>query len=176
MMETQEVAFPKPLFLRIPISRLILVSILSFSLYEAYWMYKNWRYIKERDGLAIRPFWRGVFGIFFCHSLLRRIDEDTEARSVGLPTFPAGQLATGWVVLIVISNLVSRVPGVASSVISAFIPSFLCFVPVQKYVNSVEERRLPNQKPYGWSAGQILCVVIGVAIWALLLIGWSPEA
>ncbi|MBI5777965.1 MAG: hypothetical protein HZA49_00725 [Planctomycetes bacterium] len=56
---------PEPLFLYIPISRLILLSILSFSLYEFYWIYKNWRYIKEREGLEIKPFWRGFFGIFF---------------------------------------------------------------------------------------------------------------
>ena len=52
---------PRPLFLHIPVPRLILLSIASCGLYEAYWIYKNWRYIKERDGLNIRPFWRGVF-------------------------------------------------------------------------------------------------------------------
>ena len=76
-----------PLFLHIPVSRLILLSIGSCGLYEAYWIYKNWRYIKERDKLNIRPFWRGVFGIFFCHSLLRRIHEDKEARAVAEPAF-----------------------------------------------------------------------------------------
>ena len=69
----------KPLFLYIPPARLILLSIASLGLYEAYWLYKNWRYLKERDGLNISPFCRGVIGIFFCHSLLRRIHEDEEA-------------------------------------------------------------------------------------------------
>lgn len=76
-----------PLFLYIPVSRLIILSIVSMSLYEAYWVYKNWRYIKERDGLDIRPFWRGWFGVFFCHSLLRRIHEDGQARACVQPSF-----------------------------------------------------------------------------------------
>ncbi|MCX6928586.1 MAG: DUF4339 domain-containing protein [Verrucomicrobia bacterium] len=126
-----------PLFLHIPISRLILMSILSFSLYEAYWIYRNWRYVRERDNLDIRPFWRGMFGVFYCHSLLRRIHGDAEARSVQMPSFSPGDLATGWVLLMIFANVVSRAPGIVASIIAALIPSFLCLVPVQNYVNAV---------------------------------------
>ena len=27
---------------------------------DGYWIYKNWRYVKERDGLQIVPVWRGM--------------------------------------------------------------------------------------------------------------------
>jgi len=164
-----------PLFLHISPVRLILMSIVSFSLYEAYWIYKNWRYVKERDNLDIRPFWRGVFGIFFCHSLLHRIHEDKEARAVTVPTFSPGALATGWVVLLISANLISQAPGIAATIVSAFIPSFLCLVPVQNYVNSVSERRSPSQSYYRWSSGHIVCLVLGIIVWALLLIGLSAE-
>ena len=165
----------RPLFLHISPARLILLSIASMGLYEAYWIYKNWRYIKERDGLNISPFWRGVFGVFFCHSLLRRIHEDQEARSIQVPAFSPGGLATGWVILIIIANIVGRAPSIAASIIAAFIPSFLCLVPVQNYINAVTEKRNPGQKFYGWSSGHIVCLVIGIIIWALLLIGLGAE-
>lgn len=166
----------KPLFLYISPARLILLSILSMSLYEAYWMYKNWQYIKERDGLEIKPFWRGVFGIFYCHSLLRRIHEDKEARAIQEPTFSASGLATGWVILMIVANLVGRLPGVVVSMVAAFIPSFLCLVPVQNYINAVTEKRNPSQKKYGWSSsGHVVCIIIGVIIWALLSIGLVVE-
>jgi hypothetical protein len=168
---TQAVQQATPLFLHISVGRLILMSIVSFSLYEVYWIYKNWRYVKERDNLTIRPFWRGWFGIFYCHSLLRRIHEDKEARFVQVPSFSPSGLATGWVVLIIISGAVSRVPGIAASIIAAFIPSFLCLVPVQDYVNSVSERRSPGQPYYRWSSGHVVCLVFGIIVWALLLIG-----
>jgi len=165
----------KPLFLYIPVVRLIILSIVSFSLYEAYWIYKNWRYIKERDGLNIHPFWRGVFGIFFCHSLLRRIHQDNDARSFQQPAFSPGGLATGWVVLIIAGNVISRLPSMAASIVSAFIPSFLCLVSVQNYVNAVTEKRNPSQRFYGWSAGHIVCLVIGLLVWAGLLLGLAEE-
>lgn len=165
----------KPLFLHVPISRLIVLSIASFSIYEFYWIYKNWRYVKERDNLKIRPFWRGLWGIFYCHSLLRRMHEDSEARAVEPPTFSPGALATGWVVLVLTGNIVSRLPDVAASVISAFIPSFLCFVPVQRYVNKIAKKRNRNESYYGWSAGHVVCLVLGLIFWALLLVGGLSE-
>lgn len=173
--DNQTPTTPGPLFLHVPVARLIWLSIVSFSLYEAYWIYKNWRYIKERDGLKIRPFWRGIFGIFFCHALLRRIHEDQEARAVESPSFSPGALATGWVVLMIIANLLSRAPGVAASIVAAFVPSFLCLVPVQKYVNAVSEKHNPGQAYYGWSSGHIVCLVLGTIIWALLLAGFGAE-
>ncbi|MFQ5754314.1 MAG: hypothetical protein ACE5HI_20200 [bacterium] len=164
----------KPLFLHIPIGRLIFMSIMSFGLYEMYWIYRNWKYIKERDDLDIRPFARGWFGIFWCHSLLRRIHEDKEARAVQSPSFSPGGLATGWVVLLIVSIAIARAP-IAASIISAFVPSFLCLVPVQNYINSVSEKRNPGKPYYGWSSGHIVCLVWGVIIWALSLIGLGVE-
>ena len=164
-----------PLFLRIPVLRLIFLSIVSFGLYESYWIYKNWRYIKERDGLNIHPFWRGIFGIFFCHRLLRRIHEDKEANSIQSPTFSPRGLATGWVILIIFANIVGRFPGISASIISAFIPSFLYFMPVQHYINSIEDKRSPGQRFYRWSSGHIVCLAFGIIIWALLLFGLGSE-
>jgi amino acid permease len=173
--ESQQPQPSNPLFLYIPSARLILSSIASMGLYEAYWISKNWRYIKEREGLKISPFWRGVFGIFFCHSLLRKIHADEEARSVQVPAFSAGGLATSWVILMIVANIVGRAPSIAASIISAFIPSFLCLVPVQNYINTVIEKRSPGTKFYRWSSGHIVCLVIGIIIWALLLIGLGSE-
>ncbi|MGD1046219.1 MAG: hypothetical protein ABR936_13000 [Bacteroidota bacterium] len=164
-----------PLFLYIPISRLILLSILSFGIYEAYWIYKNWWFINKRDKLDIRPFWRGIFGIFFCHSLFRRIHEDKESRSIAIPTFSPDGLASGWVVLMILTNILSRAPGIAVSIISPFIPSFLCLVPVQNYINAVQEKRNSGSEFYDWSFGHLVCLIIGIIIWLLLLIGLGSE-
>jgi hypothetical protein len=161
----------KPLFLYISPTRLIILSIASMGLFEAYWIYKNWRYIKERDGLNISPFWRGIFGIFFCHALLRRIHEDREARSIQIPAFSPVGLATGWVIFVIISNILSRAENIAVCIFAAFIPSFLCLVPVQNYINAVTEKRNPGQNYYGWSTGHVVCLVIGLITWGFLLVG-----
>ncbi|MDP8254154.1 MAG: hypothetical protein P9M14_00255 [Candidatus Alcyoniella australis] len=161
----------EPLFLYIPISRLIVLSILTVGLYEIYWIYKNWSYLKERYDLRIRPFWRGVWGIFFCHSLLRRIHDDQEANSLQLPSFTPGYLATGWIIMTIGSNLVARIPGALSTIIFPFIPSFLFLVPVQKYINSISIIRNPNEKYHSWSTGHIVCIIIGTVVWGLSIFG-----
>ncbi len=45
-------------FLYIPVRRLVLLSMLTFGVYSYYWQYRNWAYVKEREGLSISPFWR----------------------------------------------------------------------------------------------------------------------
>lgn len=155
-----------PLFLHIPIWRLVVLAIFSCGAYEAYWIYKNWRYVKERDRLKISPFWRGIFGIFFCHGIMKRIHEDPEARAVLTPSFSAGWLATGFVVLTLAANLIARAPTIAA-VAAPFIPAFLFLLPVQSYVNKVSRQRRPAEKYYRWSAGHFVCLAYGAAVWAL---------
>ncbi|WP_148707076.1 hypothetical protein [Marinobacter sp. F3R11] len=47
-----------------------LMSICTLGLYEFYWSYKNWQYIKTRDGSGIRPVWRSVFYPFWYYAFL----------------------------------------------------------------------------------------------------------
>ena len=149
----------EPLFLHIPIGRLIFMSIMSFGMYDLYWIYKNWQYLRDREDLDIQPFVRGWLGIFYCHSLLRRIHKDKEARAIQSPSFSPVRLATGWVVLVIIHS---------AGII--FVPSSLCFVPVQKYINSVNVKRNPGKPYYGWSTGHIVCLVWGIVFWGFFLI------
>ncbi len=136
----------EPLFLYISVTRLILMSVASVGLYEAYWIYKNWKYIKEREftpaaRAAIgHPFWRGIFGIFFCHSLLRRIKEDEAASKLIEPSFSV-HLATGWVILTILTEFIGPfvpIPGIEVIIV---MPSYLFFVPVQKYINLVTDKQ-----------------------------------
>ena len=159
---------PEPLFLHISVAKLILLSIASVGIFEAYWIYKNWKYIKKREGLRIRPIWRGIFGIFYCHSLLKRINGDKDAGAIIEPSFSV-QLATGWVILVILAGIIGQTPGIAPSIIAAVMPSYLFLVPVQNYINSVTEKRSPGSSYYGWSAGQIGVLVVGLILWALIL-------
>ncbi len=80
--------------------------------------------------------------------------KDKELTQVEHPGFSPGGLATGWILLVIAANVVSRIPGDMSTVISILIPSFLFFVPVQNYVNRVNARRNPNGPTSKWSGGQ----------------------
>lgn len=161
----------EPLFLYIPPSRLIWLSILSGGLYEAYWLYKNWRRLKERDGLRIQPFWRGVFGVFFIHKLMERIHSDPIARSLAVPTFSPRCLATVWVILRISAGPLGRSDNLWLNFVALLLPTFLCLLPAQQYVNAVTLLRNPSQRSHGWSTGHIVCIVMGVITWSLFVLG-----
>ena len=159
----------EPLFLRIPIARLVLLSILSCGIYEAYWIYEHWAHLKRRDGLKISPFWRGTLCIFFCYSLFKRIHSDVELRSVQEPPFSPGLLAAGWIATIVITNAIDLAPGPIATVTALLVPSYLFFVPVQTFINSAIHKREPAQSYHRWSTGHVLCLVLGLAMWGFTI-------
>jgi len=169
-----------PLFLYISVWQLIIFSIVSFGVYQAYWIYKNWRYLKEREGLKIKPLWRGVFSIFFCHRLLHRIHGDKAINSIKPSSFSPTLLATIWVCLAIVSNIIYQQltgmggpgPAIYSSIF--LILSTLCIVPVQNHINFVTRRQFPNEEFYKWSWGHTVCLLLGIANWIFLYIAPPP--
>jgi serine/threonine protein kinase len=165
-----------PLFLYISVWQLIIFSVVSFGVYQSYWIYKNWRYLKEREGLKIKPFWRGVFSIFFCHSLLHRIHRDKAINSIKQSPFSPTLLATIWVCLAIVSNIIYQQltgmggpgPAIYSSIFLTL--STLPFVAVQNHINFVTRSQVPNENFYQWSWGHTLCLLLGIASWMYLYI------
>jgi hypothetical protein len=168
--EVRSPATVDSLFVYVSVSRLVLCSMVSFGLYEAYWIYKNWWWIKKRNNLDFMPFWRGVFCIFFCHSLIEAIRNDPVVSTVQEAPFHGSGLATTWVVLRVSANILGRLQ-MGISIVSLLVPSYLCLVPVQRYINNVTQKQSPDKAYDAWSFGQMLCVGAGAAIWLLILVG-----
>ncbi len=162
-----------PWFLYIPISRLIVMSLITNGLYQYYWIYKNWRFLKDRDGLAIMPFWRGFFGIFFVFGILSKIKNDKSLNSFATGQLSPGVLSAGWIIL----NFISTGLGWASDnylnlfgmVLSAI--NFLFLLPAQSYINQVNDARTPRPSYTPWTTGHVVVLVFGLVINALLLIG-----
>jgi hypothetical protein len=169
--------FKGPMYLYIPVGRLVFMSLLSLGAYEAYWIYKNWRYLKERDGLKINPVLRGIFGIFFCHSLLKTIRNDERANAVRKAGFSAYGLATGWVVVVLIGSLLGRIPAPGFSLLGMLVslPSFIFFLPVQLYINDLNGAFVPQPVYYKWSVGHTACLVFGIVFWPLVILRMFPR-
>ena len=119
--------------------KLTVMSICTFGIYEVYWFYKNWNLIKQREGTNIAPFWRAVFGYFFCYQCFSRIR--AHAESLGLhQSVPAGPLATGWI----ITSLLWKLPD-PYWLVSAL--SFLFMLPVQALANRINSTITPHHDP-----------------------------
>jgi len=138
---------PMPAYFYISTARLIFMSVISLGVFISYWVYKNWRYIKERDGLDIMPFWRGWFTIFHFYSLLKYIKEDTKVSHPERPDYSSGWLTCGFVLFTLCGN----------QILIPLMLSFLFILPAHNYISKINSSG-PNPPDYSpWSFGQILC-------------------
>ena len=60
----------QPRYYPVSTMKLVVLSILTGGIYEIYWFYKNWKWIKRRDGSSIWPFARGLFSVLFYYPFL----------------------------------------------------------------------------------------------------------
>ena len=81
--------------------KFIVLSIATFGIYELYWFYQNWRYIRERDHSDIWPFWRMVFSPIWCFSLCRDVDRHGGSISTGA----AIGITAGYVVISALAQM-----------------------------------------------------------------------
>ena len=72
-----------------PVWRFVLLCLVTLGLYELWFFYRTWRFLKERDDLDIRPFWRTFFTYFFVINLYNRVSDLARERGgsgLGSPT------------------------------------------------------------------------------------------
>ncbi|MFH1415476.1 MAG: hypothetical protein ABIH89_05270 [Elusimicrobiota bacterium] len=62
-----------PPFHHVTLGKFILFMIITLGIYEIVWFYKQWKYVKNTTEPNIKPFWRMVFSIFYCHNLFKRV-------------------------------------------------------------------------------------------------------
>ena len=95
-----------PEFYVISEKKLFVLSVFTFGLYFYYWSYKNWSIYKKTTRSDIWPWVRGLFYIFFIHTLYRRADQKIRDHGRSFD-FDFEQWATTFVVLTVGLNVLS---------------------------------------------------------------------
>jgi hypothetical protein len=153
-----------------PVLHFVLLSILTFGIYEFYWFYRNWKHIKVHKNLDIRPGWRTVglfipiYGIVLAYRQLREIRDFSKELRID-KTYSPGWILFGWLTL----NALWKLPD------PFWFLSFLSVVPlavVQGVLNSYWKKEQPGfTERTKFSGGQIAILVIGGIWWILLLIG-----
>lgn len=68
-------AIPEADYHHVSTFKFIVLSIVTFGIYDLYWFYKNWKFIRNRDGSSISPFWRMFFAPIWCYSLSKDVTE-----------------------------------------------------------------------------------------------------
>lgn len=154
-------------FFPVSITKLVLMSCFTLGIYEAYWIYRNWQHIRDREGLRISPFWRAFVPFFYCYPIFRRVrDFPSDAADRALP---AGPLALGWIVTSPLAWLPDPYGWLC------FVASILCLVPVQHAANRINRAEQPDHDPNSrFTIANLVGMLLGGALIALVYSGVLP--
>jgi hypothetical protein len=144
--------------------KFVILSLLSFGLYAIWWMYKAWRFFKQKDQLDIMPAARAIFSIFFVYALFNEIMWFAKKKEYTL-NYNAGWLASGFIIL----NLLSRVLN-SFRLISLF--SFIFLIPAFNALNFAKEKstEFTVTQQQSFNQKQIVLMLIGLLLWILVIL------
>lgn len=154
----------------VSVNKFIILSIFSFGLYEIWWMYKAWVFMKEKDRIQIMPVARAIFSIFFLNSLFERILQFARVNG-----YQKQYSSAGLYVIYIVFTICDRLPE-PYSVIGIF--TFLAFFqPVDAFNKGIE------LSPYyslnirsKFSLWEIIILIIGGILWlAIIILLYSGE-
>jgi hypothetical protein len=164
----------EPIFFAVSRKKLIVLLMVTFTLYQLVWFYKNWA-LERRRGESVLPLARTIFAVLFCYSLFDRVRN--RAARAGVP-LPAGLLATGYIVFSIAGNVLDRVvpaarfPPVDIVTFLLIFGSVFFLLPVQSAINAVNKAEAPDHDandrftPVNW-----LWIVVGGLLLTLTALG-----
>ena len=123
-------------FFSVSTTKLVVMALCTFGLYQIYWLYQNWRIVKYREHRNISPPWHSVLGVFFLYPVFRRIQN--QASRLGFKTVPVRFLFLIWVLVSLLNYSASRFLTLAS------FGSVFALVPVQRLANSINQLASPH--------------------------------
>lgn len=160
-------------------TKLAVLYLATLGLYSVYWFYANWRNYKRATGESMIPVMRGIFSIFFAHSLFSRVDRSlTDQPGDEAYSWSPTALATWYVVLSVVLNITGRMAGKSIGSPTTDILSIVLMFPVlyvlmqaQKAINTAEYDPA-GQTNSAFTGANILWILLGAVFWLMTIVGY----
>ncbi len=73
-------AAEESIFYPVSLAKFMALNIVTFGIYNVYWFYRNWLYVKSENESHIMPVIRGIFNNFWYYPLYQELVKDSEAR------------------------------------------------------------------------------------------------
>ena len=150
--------------------KFIAMSLCTFGLYEIFWSYKNWRFVKDRDSSAIMPFWRAMFFPLWHYSLLTELNKTLKSKNLSSSAY-RGLLA----MYVLILGAVWRLPD------PYWLVSFLTFIGFLPAVFAMRTARpagaIQEQREY-FHPSNLIAYGLGGPIFAVIAlssVGFFPS-
>jgi hypothetical protein len=159
----------------VSLPKLFVLSIATGGLYQLYWFYRNWKYIKARNGSAIMPFWRALFTPIWFYPFYQDLKGDSRER-FGKVLLPAAPWIILLLLLFVVLNVMESIDGFFELL---SLLSVLCLLPFANYILHANRDRPEILRRHSrWRPRHYLMTVIAAALVALnvgSLLGWIPS-
>ena len=153
----------EPPFFAVSLLKLTVLSLCSFGIYQALWLYWNWRIVKRREQTNISPFWRTFLAFFYCYPFFKKVDAQAVALHLNR-SIPAGVLAALWVII----NFLWLLPDPWG--LLCFL-TFAPLLPVQALVNRINAVAAPDHDPNRrFSVWNWIAIVVGGALLILIIV------
>jgi hypothetical protein len=152
----------------VSVNKFVLLSVLTFGLYEIWWQYKVWRFFQQKLQWDIMPAMRALFGIFFLIPLFNIIQSSANEKGYN-STYNSVLLYIGFL----LSSLIAQLDNIFLF-ISCISVVFL--IPAVKAFNSIllasrEEFQVVEQKNF--NGRQIGLIIFGILWWFLLIVSFA---
>ena len=156
--------------------KFFLLSIFTAQLYFIYWMYRNWRNVKERNGEQMWPAMRGLFYIFFVHALLTDVDMAMRDKDRNYEWHPT-TIATLFLAVIIAGYILGRlayyeIGSPTTDLLQLLLMPIatLILLPAQRAINAVCDDPAGNSNG-SLTVGNWVWIVLGTLYWLLVLLG-----
>jgi hypothetical protein len=175
--DMEQASAQQQLFYVVAKPKFLALFIGTMGIYVIYWFYKNWALL-NRKHRAYWPVARGIFSIFFAHSLFGEIDK-TLRRKQTTRTFSwsPGTLATGYVIFSILMNLCDRLSmkNIGSPITDLLgfvllIPIVLILLRAQQAIN-LAEGDPEGKRNSRITLANVAWLIVGAVLWILVLLG-----
>ena len=111
---------------------MVILSTVTFGIYQFYWFYKNWEAVKKNGNEKISPLWRTIFTPIYCYNLFKRIFASSQ--EFGQKYKNIIQLTIVYLILMFFPIYSNRVELMSILFLSKFY-SVIVLVTIQKAIN-----------------------------------------
>lgn len=154
--------------------KIIILSILSFGVYDIILSLNYWKSLKENFGYDVSPFWRGWFTLFtnfWLFSIFSKYFKNFNIKLSG-----AGWLAALYFICTTIDNKISFKTAMLDNTnwtleIISFvlaITTALIFAFMQSKINKINEQHFPNAPKNNWSVANTIWTIVLIVFWLLI--------
>lgn len=144
--------------------------------YQVYWFYKNWKQFRIHTRARVLPLMRGIFSIFFTHSLFKEVGDRIDL-SGRLFDWQPKTLATMIVLLNIVSGIVDRFSGKSIGSPYTDLLSVALNVPIGMLLHKAQLAiNFSCDDPEGrtndsFSIANYCWLAVGAVLWVLVFIG-----